>query len=113
MAKLCKELRKPNLELSKTPPRAVFRALFALELLFERIVKIARLESGLPMCKAKGVSSVRNLGPVVLLVLILAANSFAAPTLVKSSVFPEPGLLALLGGGLVGLATLIRRHLSD
>jgi len=26
-------------------------------------------------------------------------------------VAPQPGLLALLGGGLVGLATLIRRHL--
>ncbi len=55
----------------------------------------------------------RTLGPVVLLVLILATNSFAAPVVVKSSVFPEPGLLALLGGGLVGLAALIRRHLGD
>ena len=55
----------------------------------------------------------RKLGPVVLLVLILAANSFAAPAVVQSSVFPEPGLLALLGGGLVGIAALIRRHLSD
>ncbi len=55
----------------------------------------------------------RNLGPVVLLVLILATNSFAAPAVVQSSVIPEPGLLALLGGGLVGLATLIRRHLGN
>ena len=57
----------------------------------------------------------RNLGYVVLLMSILAVNSFAAaaPAVVRSSVFPEPGLLALLGGGLVGLATLIRRHLSD
>ena len=55
----------------------------------------------------------RNLGTVVLLVLILAASSFAAPAVVKSSVFPEPGVLVLLGGGLVGLATLIRRHLSN
>jgi len=53
------------------------------------------------------------LSSVALLVLVLAANSYAAPAVVKSSVFPEPGLLALLGGGLVGLATLIRRHLSD
>ena len=54
-------------------------------------------------------------GPVVLLVLILAAKSFAvsAPVVVRSSVIPEPGVLALLGGGLVGLAALIRRHLSD
>jgi len=56
---------------------------------------------------------VRNLGPMCLLVLILATNSFAAPAVVRSSVIPEPGLLALLGGGLVGLATLIRRHMSD
>jgi len=56
---------------------------------------------------------VRNLGPLVLLVLILAASSFAAPAVVKSSVFPEPGVLVLLGGGLIGLATLIRRHLSN
>ena len=57
----------------------------------------------------------RNLGPVALLVLILvvAPNSFAAPAVVRSSVVPEPGLLALLGGGLVGLAAVIRRHLSD
>lgn len=81
--------------------------------LFERIVKKAKLESGVRLGKAKGVSPVRNLGPALLLVLILASNSFAAPAVVKSSVFPEPGLLALLGGGLVGLATLIRRHLSD
>jgi len=81
--------------------------------LFELIVKNARLESRLPLSKAKGVSPVRNFGPVVLLVLILVANSFAAPAVVQSSVLPEPGLLALLGGGLVGLAALIRRHLSD
>ena len=55
----------------------------------------------------------RKFVPVVLLVLMLATNSFAAPAVVRSSVIPEPGLLALLGGGLVGLATLIRRHLSD
>jgi hypothetical protein len=56
----------------------------------------------------------RSLGTAILLVLILATNSFAAPAAARSvSVFPEPGLLALLGGGLVGLATLIRRHLSD
>ncbi len=55
----------------------------------------------------------RKLGPVVLLILILAANCLAATAVVRSSVVPEPGLLALLGGGLVGLATLIRRSLSE
>jgi len=48
-----------------------------------------------------------------MVVLILVANSFAAPAVVKSSVLPEPGLLFLLGGGLVGIAALIRRHLTD
>jgi len=61
---------------------------------------------------------VRKLGSTVLLVIILIANvlistSYAAPVVAKSSVFPEPGLLALLGGGLVALAALIRHHLSD
>jgi hypothetical protein len=55
---------------------------------------------------------VRKLGPAVSIVLMLTANSFAAPAVVRSSVYPEPGLFFLLGGGLVGLATLIRIHLS-
>jgi len=80
---------------------------------FELIVKIARLESRLPLNKLIERSfTVRTMGPVVLLVL-LATNSFATTAVAKSSVFPEPGLLALLGGGLVGIAALIRRHLSD
>ena len=64
---------------------------------------------------AKGaIHTVKNLGPVVLLVMvpILVTNSFAAHSVVQSSVMPEPALLVLLGGGLVGLATLIRRHLG-
>jgi hypothetical protein len=79
----------------------------------ELIVKADRLENILPRSRVKGVITLRNLGPVSLLILMLATNSFAAPAVVQSSVIPEPGLLALLGGGLVGLATLIRRHLSD
>jgi PEP-CTERM motif len=55
---------------------------------------------------------VRTLGPVVLL-LILAVNSFATTAIVQSSVYPEPGVLALLGGGLVGIAALVRRHLRN
>ncbi len=54
----------------------------------------------------------RKLGPAVAFVLLLTANSFAAPAVVRSSVYPEPGLFFLLGGGLVGLATLVRIHLS-
>jgi hypothetical protein len=57
--------------------------------------------------------TVRKLGAVVLLVLTLAISSFGQPAVVKSSVFPEPGILALLGGGLVGLAALIRRRFSN
>ena len=90
------------------------RASFAPKKRFcEFIVKAYRLENSLPLFRVKGVITLRNLGPVCLLVLMLATNSFAAPAVVQSSVIPEPGLLALLGGGLVGLATLIRRHLSD
>ncbi|MGB8010477.1 MAG: hypothetical protein WCF68_02620 [Terriglobales bacterium] len=55
----------------------------------------------------------RNLGPAVLLMLILATNSFAATATATAAVAPQPGLLVLLGGGLVGLATLVRRHLSE
>ena len=55
----------------------------------------------------------RNLFPAFLLVLILATSSFAAPASLTASAVPEPGLLVLLGSGLVGLATLIRRHLSE
>ena len=77
-------------------------------------MKTDRLEGCVPPIKVNlGVYPVQKLGPVALLVLMLAANSFAAPVVVRSAVFPEPGLLALLGGGLVGLAALIRRYLSD
>lgn len=55
----------------------------------------------------------RTLGPAVLLILTFATDSFAAPAVAKASVVPETGLLVLLGGGLVGLAGLVRRYLSE
>jgi hypothetical protein len=62
----------------------------------------------------KGIKdTVRKLLPVLLFLAIQCSYSFAATAVAKSSVLPEPGLLALLGGGLVGLASLIRRHLND
>ena len=54
----------------------------------------------------------RNFAVAALLALILAANSFAAPGFLRASTIPEHSILALLGGGLIGLATLVRRHLS-
>ncbi len=82
------------------------------------MVKTAPLGNNLPLQQGellseRSIHHVRNLGPVVLIVLILGTNSFAAPAVVKSPVLPEPGVLALLGSGLVGLATLVRRHLGD
>jgi hypothetical protein len=50
---------------------------------------------------------------VPMLVLISVTNSLAAPAIASSSVIPEPGQLVLLGGGLIGLATLVRRNLGD
>ncbi len=54
----------------------------------------------------------RIVGPA-LLILMSVVNSFAAPAVVHSSSVPRPGILLLLGGGLVGLATLIRRRFSN
>ena len=53
------------------------------------------------------------LGGVALLIVVLGVNCFASRAVVHQSVMPEPGVLALLGGGLVGLATVVRRHLSN
>ena len=50
---------------------------------------------------------------LVALFLILSVSSYAQPVVAHASVAPQPGLLAMLGGGLVGLAALVRRHLSD
>ena len=50
---------------------------------------------------------------LAVLVLVAVPNSYASPAVAHSAAIPEPGLLALLGGGLVGLATLVRRYLSE
>jgi hypothetical protein len=63
-----------------------------------------------------GETTVRNVGSAILafsvLILTLATNSFAAPHVMRASAVPEPGVLVALGGGLVGLATVIRRRFS-
>jgi len=56
---------------------------------------------------------VRSLFPVVVVVVVLVGQSFAQPAAVTSSLFPEPGVLALLGGGLVGLAAWIRSRFTS
>jgi hypothetical protein len=56
---------------------------------------------------------VRNFAPAVLLILTFATNAVAVPAVAKSAVVPESGVLLLLGGGLVGLASFVRRLLSQ
>ena len=55
----------------------------------------------------------RALGTVVLILLVISVNASATPVALHSMVLPEPGLLVLLGSGLVGLANLVRRHLGQ
>jgi PEP-CTERM motif len=57
---------------------------------------------------------VRSPVPIVLTVLVMAVDSFASAThVLKASAVPEPGVFVALGTGLVGLATLVRRHLNQ
>jgi hypothetical protein len=55
---------------------------------------------------------VRNWFCGILFVVLLTSASFARSTVLKAAAFPEPGVLFALGTGLVGLATLVRRHFS-
>jgi hypothetical protein len=51
---------------------------------------------------------------LVILIFISVVNSFAASApAVRASAAAQPGLLLLLGTGLVGVATLIRRRFSN
>ena len=54
----------------------------------------------------------RTLGPLVVVLLFVICSHAAAPTAAHSAVLPESGVLALLGTGLVGLASLVRRLLG-
>ena len=54
----------------------------------------------------------RNFVPAVSLLVLSATHAFAAPTVLHASAVPEPGILVALGGGLIGLATLIRSRFS-
>jgi hypothetical protein len=49
----------------------------------------------------------------IFVVLMSVVNSFAATAASHNVSAPQPGLLFLLGTGLVGLATLVRRRFGS
>jgi len=56
--------------------------------------------------------SIKQVG-FLLIINALMSGSALATTAARASVKPESGTLALLGTGLIGLATLVRRHFSN
>ena len=75
--------------------------------LFKQFVKAEILDRRMRQDQAKGATRLR----LLLLTLVLSASTacFASTSTLHSSLVPEPGTLALLGGGLMGLASLVRR----
>ena len=56
--------------------------------------------------------SFRSLALVLMFTIVIAGSAFADATAHVAVMKPESGTLALLGTGLVGLATLVRRHFN-
>jgi threonine dehydrogenase-like Zn-dependent dehydrogenase len=57
--------------------------------------------------------SIKQVGFLLIIISALMSGSALATTAARASVKPESGTLALLGTGLIGLATLVRRHFSN
>ena len=56
--------------------------------------------------------SIKYLAFLLTIITLLSGSALANAT-ARASVKPEAGTLALLGTGLIGLATLVRRHFSN
>ncbi len=56
--------------------------------------------------------SIKYLAFLLTIITLLSGSALANAT-ARASVKPESGTLALLGTGLIGLATLVRRHFSN
>jgi hypothetical protein len=56
---------------------------------------------------------VRAFGPAFVVFMSVLHSFAAAPAVVRASTVPKPGVFVLLGGGLVCLASLVRRRFSN